>query len=133
MVFLEVEMQFGVKGLLPYKVVILHLMEDFIIKKSSNEHGFFVAVTSLNKIGEGRIRDLTGDAPFFVTSKCIMLVAIASLNKIGGGRIRDHIGASCQHYPGGKPIVIQGGLELRKSVFVLIIQILLSLFDAISE
>ena len=37
---------------------------------------FFVAVTSLNKIGEGRIRDLTGDVLFSVTFKCAMLIVI---------------------------------------------------------
>ena len=45
-------------------------------RKSSNEHEFFVAVTSLNKIGEGRIRDLTGDVFFKVTFKCTMLIVI---------------------------------------------------------
>ena len=45
-------------------------------KKSSNEHGFFVAITSLNKIGEERIRDLTGDILFLVTFKCAMLIMI---------------------------------------------------------
>ena len=54
----------------PHKTVILRLMEDFITKKSSNEHGFFAAVTSLNKIGEGRIQDLTGDIPFLVQISC---------------------------------------------------------------
>jgi len=53
----------------PREVVILRLIEDFATK-SSNEHGFFVAVTSLNKIGEKRIRDLTGDISFPVTFKC---------------------------------------------------------------
>ena len=44
-------------------------MEDFATRKASNEHGFFVVVTSLNKIGKGRIRDLTGDISFLVTFK----------------------------------------------------------------
>ena len=44
--------------------------------KSSNKHGFFVAITSLNKIGEWRIQDLTGDILFFVTFKCAMLIVI---------------------------------------------------------
>jgi len=30
-------------------------MEDFATRKSSNEHEFFAAITSLNKIREGRI------------------------------------------------------------------------------
>ena len=81
--FLEVKMQSGMKDLLPHKAIILRLMEDFTTRKSSNEHRFFVAVTSLKKIGEGRIRNLTGDVPFSVTFKCIMLIAVAFLNKIG--------------------------------------------------
>jgi len=58
------------KGLLLHKIVILHLVKDFATRKSFNEHGFFVVVTSLNKIGEGRIRDLTGDVHFPMTFKC---------------------------------------------------------------
>jgi len=38
-------------------------------RKSSNEHGFFIDVTFESKIGEGRIRDLTGDVLFPVTCK----------------------------------------------------------------
>jgi len=48
----------------PHEAIILRLMEDFATRKSSNEHGFFIVVTSLNKINEGRIRDLTGGIPF---------------------------------------------------------------------
>ena len=39
----------------PHEAIILRLMEDFATRKSSNEHKFFAAITSLNKIGEGRI------------------------------------------------------------------------------
>jgi len=80
----------GVKALLPHNIVIIRLMKDLTTRKSSNEHRFFIAVTSSNKIGEGRIWDLTGDVPFPVTFKCNMLVAVASLDNIGEGRIRDH-------------------------------------------
>jgi len=62
--------QLDTKGLPLHEVVILHLIDDFSIRKASNEHGFFVVVTFLNKIGEGGIRDLTGDIPFHVTFKC---------------------------------------------------------------
>jgi len=44
-------------------------MKDFATRKSLNEYGFFVAVTSLNKIGEERIRDFTGNIPFLVPFK----------------------------------------------------------------
>ena len=53
-----------------HKTLIIRLMEDFATRKSSNEHEFFVTVTYLNKIGEERIRDLTGDILFPVTFKC---------------------------------------------------------------
>ena len=38
-------------------------------RKSPNEHGFFIVVTFLGKIGEERIRDLTGDVLFPWPSK----------------------------------------------------------------
>jgi len=77
----------SLKILLPHKTVILRLMGYFATRKSSNEHGFSVDITSLNKIGEGRIQDHTDNVPFPVTFKCIMFVAISSLNKIGEGKI----------------------------------------------
>jgi len=59
-----------------YKAIILRLMGSFTSRKSSNEHEFFIAVTFLNKIGEGRIRNLIGDVLFPVTFKCAMLIVI---------------------------------------------------------
>ena len=61
MVLLEVEMQ-GVFGFHPtnrceglHKAIILCLIGSSTTRKSSNEHGFFIAVTFLSKIDEGRI------------------------------------------------------------------------------
>ena len=51
-------------------------MGSFATRKSSNKHEFIVVVTSLNNIGEERIRDLTGDVLFHVTFKCAMLIMI---------------------------------------------------------
>ena len=45
-------------------------------RKSSIEHEYFIVVTFLNKIGEERIWDLTGDVLFPVTFKCAMLIVI---------------------------------------------------------
>ena len=59
-----------------HKAIILRLMGSSIIRKSSNEHRFFTAVTSLSKIGEGRIWDLTSNVLFLVTFKCAMLIVI---------------------------------------------------------
>ena len=78
MVFLEVEMQGSILIHLTnwyenlHKAVILRWMGSSTTRKSSNEHGFFVIVTSFGKIGEGRIRDLTGDVFFSVTFKGTM-------------------------------------------------------------
>jgi len=71
MVFLEVEIQ---KNILisPDQLVwavILRLMSISTTRKSSNKHRFSVDVTSGDKIGEGRIRNLTGDVLFPVTCK----------------------------------------------------------------
>ena len=52
------------------------LMNISTTRKLSNEHGFFVDVTSGGKIGEGRIRDLTGDVLFSVTCKRVILTTI---------------------------------------------------------
>ena len=62
--------QLKAKGLPLHEAIVLRLMQDFATRKSSNENGFFVVVTSLNKIGERRIWDLTGDILFSVTFKC---------------------------------------------------------------
>lgn len=80
MVFFEVEMQWNVlispneldeKGLLLQKAIIVRLMEEFANRKASKEHGYYVAVTSLNSIGDGKVRGLTGDVLFPVTFSCI--------------------------------------------------------------
>ena len=71
MVFLEVEMQRNI--LIPPDqlvwAVIFRLMSISTTRKSSNEHGFFVDVTSGGKTGEGRVRDLIGDVLFPITCK----------------------------------------------------------------
>ncbi|XP_020258113.1 DNA-directed RNA polymerase V subunit 7 [Asparagus officinalis] len=81
MVFLEIDMagnilippdQLDTKGLLLHKAIILRLLQDIASKKSTKEHGCYVAVTSLNKIGEGKIRELTGDVLFPVAFKCLV-------------------------------------------------------------
>jgi len=71
MVFLEVEMQRSILIPLDQLVwaVILHLMSISTTRKSSNEHEFFIDVTSRGKIGERMIRDLTDDVHFPVTCK----------------------------------------------------------------
>lgn len=81
MVFLEIDMpwnclippdQLDTKGLLLHKAIILRLLEDVAARKSSKEHGYYIAVSCLNKIGEGKIREMTGDVLFPVTFKCLV-------------------------------------------------------------
>ena len=88
MVFLEVEMQRNI--LIPPDqlvwVVIFRLMSNSITRKSSNEHGFFVDVTSGGKISEGRIRYLTGDILFPVAFKDTIPTTIPTVIMINPGQ-----------------------------------------------
>lgn len=80
MVFLEAEMNSNVlispdqltpQGLLLQKAIITRLLEDIANKKASKEHGYFIAITSLKSIGDGRVRTLTGDVLFPVSFSCL--------------------------------------------------------------
>ncbi|KAG0464469.1 hypothetical protein HPP92_020111 [Vanilla planifolia] len=82
MVFLEVEMQGNVvvppdqldpKGLLLRKGIVLRLLEDIASRKASKEHGYYIAVTTLNSVSEGRVQELTGNVVFPVSFNCITL------------------------------------------------------------
>ena len=87
MVFLEVKIQRSI--LIPPDqlvwVVIFRLMSISTTRKSSNKYGFFVDVTSGDKIGEGRIRDLTGDVLFPVTCKGTIPTTIPTVTMINLG------------------------------------------------
>ncbi|XP_074571585.1 DNA-directed RNA polymerase V subunit 7 [Curcuma longa] len=85
MVFMEVDLSWNViispeqldaKGLLLHKAIILRLMDDIASRKASKEHGYYVAVTTLNSVGEGKVRELSGDVLFPVTFTCITLKPI---------------------------------------------------------
>jgi len=81
MVFLEVEMQ-GSSLIPPDQLmwaVILRLMSISTTKRAPNEHEFFVVVTSLSKISEGRIRKLTSDVLFPVALKAAMPTTIPTV------------------------------------------------------
>ncbi|KMT01896.1 hypothetical protein BVRB_9g209220 [Beta vulgaris subsp. vulgaris] len=60
-----------VKGLMLQKSIILRLMEDFAAKKATKDLGYLLAVTTLDNIGEGRVRQQTGDVLFPVTFSCL--------------------------------------------------------------
>lgn len=81
MVFLEIELPWNIsispdklntKGLLLHKAIILRLLEDIAVRKSSDEHGFYIAVTAITETGEGKIRELTGDVLFPIVFKCLV-------------------------------------------------------------
>ncbi|XP_020573954.1 DNA-directed RNA polymerase V subunit 7 [Phalaenopsis equestris] len=82
MVFLDIEMRGNVivppdqldpKGLLLRKGIILRLLEDIAARKASKEHGYYIAVTALNSVAEGRVDELTGSVNFPVSYACIAL------------------------------------------------------------
>ena len=87
MVFLEVKMQKNI--LIPPETGVgcnPSLMNISTTRKSSNEHGFVVDVTSGDKISEGKIRDLTGDVLFPVTCNKTIPTTIPTMTMINPGR-----------------------------------------------
>ncbi|KAL5988966.1 hypothetical protein ACLOJK_027068 [Asimina triloba] len=59
------------KGRMLQRSIILHLLEDIAYRKATKEHGYFLAVTSLNSVAEGKVRELTGEVVFTVVFNCI--------------------------------------------------------------
>lgn len=60
-----------IKGLMLQKAIITRLMADFAAKKASKDLGYFIAVTTVDKIGEGKVRQQSGDVLFPVDFSCI--------------------------------------------------------------
>ncbi|CAB78508.1 RNA polymerase II fifth largest subunit like protein [Arabidopsis thaliana] len=52
------------KGLMLKRAILVELLEAFASKKATKELGYYVAVTTLDKIGEGKIREHTGEVLF---------------------------------------------------------------------
>ena len=59
------------KGLMLQRSIIVRLMENFATRKATKDLGYFLAVTTLESIGEGRVRQHTGDVLFPVVFSCI--------------------------------------------------------------
>ncbi|KAG8370336.1 hypothetical protein BUALT_Bualt14G0106200 [Buddleja alternifolia] len=59
------------KGLMLQKAIITRLMTDFAAKKASKDLGFYLAVTTVGSIGEGKVRQHSGDVLFPVDFSCI--------------------------------------------------------------
>lgn len=59
------------EGLVLQKAILIRLLDDFAAKKASKDIGYFVAITTLDRIGEGIVRQHTGDLLFPVDFSCI--------------------------------------------------------------
>ncbi|KAK8579778.1 hypothetical protein V6N12_070084 [Hibiscus sabdariffa] len=71
--FLKVQMPWNViipadsldaKGLMLKKAIVIRLMDEFACKKAAKDLGYFMAVTTLESIGKGRVRQNMGDVLF---------------------------------------------------------------------
>ncbi|KAJ0035601.1 DNA-directed RNA polymerase V subunit 7 [Pistacia vera] len=51
-------------GLMLHKSIVLRLLDDFACKKATKDLGYYLAVTTLVSIGEGKIRSNTGEVLF---------------------------------------------------------------------
>lgn len=59
------------KGLMLQRSIIIRLLDEFSAKKSTKDLGYFLAVTTLDSIGEGKVRQHSGDVLFPVVFSCI--------------------------------------------------------------
>lgn len=59
------------EGLLLQRSILINLLEEFAIKKATKDLGYFLAVTSLEKIGEGKVKQESGDVLFPVAFSCL--------------------------------------------------------------
>uniref|UniRef100_A0A7N0V2Q0 DNA-directed RNA polymerase subunit n=2 Tax=Kalanchoe fedtschenkoi TaxID=63787 RepID=A0A7N0V2Q0_KALFE len=78
--FLKVQLHWNViippdnldaKGLMLQRSIIVRLLEEFANKKATKDLGYFTALTTLEKIGEGKVRQNSGDVLFPVDFTCI--------------------------------------------------------------
>lgn len=52
------------KGLMLQKSIIIRLLDEFAAKRATKDLGYFLAVTTLDSVGEGKVRQQTGDVLF---------------------------------------------------------------------
>ncbi|KAL3728377.1 hypothetical protein ACJRO7_033030 [Eucalyptus globulus] len=52
------------KGLMLQRSITIRLLDDFACKKATKDLGYFCAVTTLDSIGEGKVRQYSGDVLF---------------------------------------------------------------------
>ncbi|KAK1379872.1 DNA-directed RNA polymerase V subunit 7 [Heracleum sosnowskyi] len=84
--FLKAQLQWNViippenlyaNGLALQKAIKVRLLDEFAAKRATSTLGYFLAVTTLDKVGEGRVRQHSGDVVFPVTFTCITYKAFA--------------------------------------------------------
>ena len=59
------------EGLMLQWAIIIRLLNDFAVKKATQDEGYFLAVTTLEKTGEGKFEQLIGDVLFLVVFNAI--------------------------------------------------------------
>lgn len=78
--FLKTELQWNVvipaesldaKGLMLQKAIVVRLLDEFSKRKATKDLGYLLALTTVEKIGEGKVRQHTGDVLFPVTFSAI--------------------------------------------------------------
>ncbi|XP_021822106.1 DNA-directed RNA polymerase V subunit 7-like isoform X2 [Prunus avium] len=53
-----------IKGLMLQKSIVVRLLDEFASRKATKDLGYLLALTTLESIGEGRVREHTGDVLF---------------------------------------------------------------------
>ncbi|CAM8901073.1 hypothetical protein QQ045_010301 [Rhodiola kirilowii] len=59
------------KGLMLQRSIIIRLLEEFANKKATKDLGYLTALTTLEKIGDAKVRQNTGEVVFPVDFSCI--------------------------------------------------------------
>ncbi|KAL7177445.1 hypothetical protein ACSBR2_030746 [Camellia fascicularis] len=79
-------------GVVPQSSVVTGLLKELLLIKSTEEHGYFLAITELKSIGNGEFEDESGEVLFSVTFHCrtflpvngeIMLVVVHKIHRRG--------------------------------------------------
>ncbi|KAB2625524.1 DNA-directed RNA polymerase V subunit 7-like [Pyrus ussuriensis x Pyrus communis] len=59
------------KGLMLQKSIVVRLLEDFASRKATKDQGYYLALTTLESVGEGKVRQQTGDVLFPVVFSAV--------------------------------------------------------------
>ncbi|CAL0316720.1 hypothetical protein Lal_00022267 [Lupinus albus] len=59
------------ESLMLQRAIVIRLLGDFAVKKATKDLGYYLAVTTLEKVGEGKVRLHTGDVLFPVVFNAV--------------------------------------------------------------